>query len=926
MVATRKRLLCLSSIAAILLSSRSFASDELAESSTTPDDQHTLNAQVEQHHDPSTTINPEEQGQLLYRVALQYLNAIENSASITTKGGDQSSESTNAFDSALTAVRTIVSGFWTTNNDEDSDEKKKEKDRFTMTKVSPTIENSERLRIATTMLEKAGMTYGNDDALFLLAEINFYSKYTHPRNYSAAFDYYYELASVGNATAQQMIGFMYATGIGNVVKRDQAQALLYHTFAAHGSDTTAEMTLGYRHLSGIGTEQKCEDAIYYYQRVAEKAINYYLSGPPGGYAPPLPKIRLSDEVGGVYGYGASVMTDKRYRPNSATSERTVSIEEVLQYWRYLAQTKGDFEAQLMLGQIYYQGTRSIRQDFQEAHYFFEQVIDKLPSGKITEAFLNNKRGRAIGQAAGYLGKMYRRGEGVDVDPERAYQWFYLGSELNDSISQNGLGMMHLEGVVVPKSRDKAIDYFKRAVNQDNPDAQVNLAVEYVNQESTLSNAIRLFTLAAEAKHPLAQWYLAQLHQAGIGLNPSCQVAVSFYKSIAERCDWHNPTVETAYNDYMNGDTESALLHYMLAAERGYEIAQSNVAYILDTDTQLLSVKNMFGLTEAPSRDQDSEQYALIYWSRSANQNNVDSRVKMGDYYFRGIGTEIDYEKAAACYQIAAEIELSPMAMWNLGWMYENGLGVIKDFHLAKRFYDNALSMNPDAYLPVKLSLAKLYLRYYWGWITRTEVGQDLMHESKTSGGGGAADDDSNKDESIVTDRTRVNHHHAADNAAAKAAQEVRRRQEIEAYEYERAHWEISSEEELRRKYSKHLKRLEREESDDFMDPNFGRSDYSDDDDDNDDYSEEDELIESLMILGLCLLVGWLVYMRQFRFGNNNNNNLNNAVNNNNNNQEIPAGQRHPRSPVPPPTSATPNVQPNQDPSQTIPHNNNNNNN
>ena len=334
---------------------------------------------------------------------------------------------------------------------------------------------------------------------------------------------------------------------------------------------------------------------------------------------------------------------------------------------------------------------------------------------------------------------------------------------------------------------------------------------------------------------------------------------------------------------------------------------------------------MFGLTEAPSRDQDSEQYALIYWSRSANQNNVDSRVKMGDYYFRGIGTEIDYEKAAACYQIAAEIELSPMAMWNLGWMYENGLGVIKDFHLAKRFYDNALSMNPDAYLPVKLSLAKLYLRYYWGWITRTEVGQDLMHENKPSGGetGGAANDNSYKDESTITDRTRAEHHRAADNTAAKAAQEARRRQEIEAYEYERAHWEISSEEELRRKYSKHLKRLEREESDDFMDPNFGRSDYSDDDDDDDDYSEEDELIESLMILGLCLLVGWLVYMRQFRFGNNNNNNINNVVNNNNNNQETPAGQRHPRSPVPPPSPATADVQPNHDPSQTSPHNNNN---
>ena len=108
-------------------------------------------------------------GQLLYRVALQYLNAIENSASTLSKGGDQLIGSTNVFDSALTAVRTIVSSFWTANNHNDDDDN----DKLTTTKVLPTIEDSERLRIATTMLEKAGMTYGNDDALFLLAEINF---------------------------------------------------------------------------------------------------------------------------------------------------------------------------------------------------------------------------------------------------------------------------------------------------------------------------------------------------------------------------------------------------------------------------------------------------------------------------------------------------------------------------------------------------------------------------------------------------------------------------------------------------------------------------------------------------------------------------------------------------------------------------------
>lgn len=98
-----------------------------------------------------------------------------------------------------------------------------------------------------------------------------YAKYHLPRNYSAAYRYYSELASRnGNATAQHQLGFMYATGIGNVVKRDQAKALVYHTFAAFGGDTSASLTLGYRYLMGIGTEQSCQDALYYYKEVADK--------------------------------------------------------------------------------------------------------------------------------------------------------------------------------------------------------------------------------------------------------------------------------------------------------------------------------------------------------------------------------------------------------------------------------------------------------------------------------------------------------------------------------------------------------------------------------------------------------------------------------------------------------------------------------
>lgn len=38
---------------------------------------------------------------------------------------------------------------------------------------------------------------------------------------------------------------------------------------------------------------------------------------------------------------------------------------------------------------------------------------------------------------------------------------------------------------------------------------------------------------------------------------------------------------TAYNSYKEGDYNAAVIQYLLLAEQGYEVAQSNAAFILD---------------------------------------------------------------------------------------------------------------------------------------------------------------------------------------------------------------------------------------------------------------------------------------------------------------------------------------------------------
>jgi SEL1 protein len=103
--------------------------------------------------------------------------------------------------------------------------------------------------------------------------MSFFGNFTYPRNYTEAFRRYLELASLdGNSSAQHMVGFMYATGIGDAVERDQAKALLYHSFAAQAGHTKSQMTVAFRHHIGIGTARNCDDAVQYYKKVADKAI------------------------------------------------------------------------------------------------------------------------------------------------------------------------------------------------------------------------------------------------------------------------------------------------------------------------------------------------------------------------------------------------------------------------------------------------------------------------------------------------------------------------------------------------------------------------------------------------------------------------------------------------------------------------------
>ncbi|KAG6920181.1 hypothetical protein DXG01_004950 [Tephrocybe rancida] len=597
---------------------------------------------------------------------------------------------------------------------------------------------------------------GNVDAIFTLAHIHLFPPTRHfVSDPVAAYNgFLYHAQQTGNATSQSYIAFFHSTGYHDVVPVDQAKAQLYYTFAANGGSRGAQMALGYRYWSGIGTHESCERASSWYEAASEQVLAKLTSGPPGGRTLPQTPTRLSDLVGGIFGPGASVASTGLNAGKPAIKagmarDAGETWEDVLEYYLYNAD-RGEIDFAYRLGKIFYQGSiygchggiasgsegvGAIPRNYGYARYYFVQIARQVwprdPQNPLQHKSTPPKDDHApVGYAAasaGYLGRMFLRGEGVKPDPAMAKMWFERGAEYGDKECHNGLGIIYRDALVPGSKPDlkRAVAQFGAAAEQELAEAHVNLG-KYHYERGELVQATKFFENAVRCGSPLEAYYylgdIAASQAQTPGLLPhivssSCAMAVSFHKLVSERGGWDEDLLREAEIAWMSPSEqikENAILKWWIAAERGSEVAQNNLAYVLDQDKSILRLTRFSPMT--PSND--TARLALTQWIRAAGQRNIDALVKVGDYYYHGLGVSEEedstrLEKAARYYQSAADTQLSALAMWNLGWMYENGIGVPQDFHLAKRHYDLALETNSEAYLPVLLSLGKLYLRSIW---------------------------------------------------------------------------------------------------------------------------------------------------------------------------------------------------------------------
>ncbi|XP_043368012.1 protein sel-1 homolog 2 isoform X6 [Dermochelys coriacea] len=345
-----------------------------------------------------------------------------------------------------------------------------------------------------------------------------------------------------------------------------------------------------------------------------------------------------------------------------------------------------------------------------------------------------EKGSHKGQTA--LGFMFSYGIGMEYNQAKALVYYTFGSLGGNLISQMILGYRYWVGINVPRNCEAALTNYRKVAyfiadklekNEEMPVEKVRLMEKSENLSSNndfldwdvhqyykflaergdtqIQKAFYYFLKAAKAGNTHGMAFLGKMFLEGsVAVTQSnasafkyfTMAAEKLYRSVCELGSWSEKFL-TAYFAYQDGNIDSSLIQYALLAEMGYEVAQSNSAYILESEqVKILSNDQMYPL-------------ALLLWNRAAAQGNAFARVKTGDYHFYGYGTKRDYVTAAIHYSLAVDHHIG-QAMFNLAYMYEHGLGIPEDIHLAKRWYDLAAQTSPDASIPVFLARMKLEVK------------------------------------------------------------------------------------------------------------------------------------------------------------------------------------------------------------------------
>lgn len=239
-----------------------------------------------------------------------------------------------------------------------------------------------------------------------------------------------------------------------------------------------------------------------------------------------------------------------------------------------------------------------------------------------------------------IGSYYYLGvNGCSQNYNKAYEYFIKSANQNNANAQLMISTFYFEGIVVNIDKDKAIEWLVKSANQNNALAEYNLGMLYLEGDGIKKDskeAYKWLSKAANKNDERAQFNLSLMYRNGDGVQVDQNKSIEWLRKAAE--NGHIKAMNDLATLYLNG--------------QGLNRNINNAKYWYLKSAKLGSSESAFSL-------------GMIFISEGKYEDALPSLIYASD-----LGNE--------------------NAMYNLGLMYENGVGVKADNKISFSWYQKAV--------------------------------------------------------------------------------------------------------------------------------------------------------------------------------------------------------------------------------------------
>ncbi len=349
-------------------------------------------------------------------------------------------------------------------------------------------------------------------------------------------------------------------------------------------------------------------------------------------------------------------------------------------------TRSKLEATLitLLGNNYLLGT-TVKKDIPTAIYLYEQALKINPLD--TKALLN-------------LGRIYKNGDGVDVNYDKALDYLFKAANIA-AIAGNNDVFFYLEYVLSYGALEKASPKTSYALlrycaESQKPQSGIlnNYALCFLKGTGTAKDekkAFEYFRKAAEFAEEennfftLSTMNYAKCYINGTGVDKDVKRGIALLTRYADEGFW--ACKEQLANYYTEGEIVEKNV------KEAIRIYEDLIAQDFHVDYACAQLAILYLNGNGVAKDIDK---AVEYYNKGIAADGENCNCLLGQMYLNGNGVEKDFAKAISYLTKAAKLG-SVSAYYYLGIVYKDGCGVAKDLNEAKRYFKIASDAgNTDA--------------------------------------------------------------------------------------------------------------------------------------------------------------------------------------------------------------------------------------